>query len=268
MDVGSNFGALGSAPNQRLKHKAPPVLSLGRSALKTGGVRVRPLVATALALLLTVTLACRAPVDGEQGQVGGRSFVPVPDCTDVRALLTAESPAPDAVPPSPLNVKEYHQYWLKVASSGDVEAMFQIGTQFYDGWGTPRDIAEAFCWWTAAGERGDARALCNLGYILEAGEVGHPNAELARGMYTRAAELGDGRAMSNLANYYLEADPRREDLAFEWAAKSAATGFEDGMELLASLYEKGVGTDPNKERAKELREKASRSDVNEGASAP
>jgi uncharacterized protein len=56
------------------------------------------------------------------------------------------------------------------AASGYANAQFQLGFLYRNGWGVPRDYAEALKWLRRAAAQGDRYAQSNLGFMYHDGE--------------------------------------------------------------------------------------------------
>ena len=59
---------------------------------------------------------------------------------------------------------------IKLAESGDVEAQFNLGDMYLNGWGVSQNYTEAAKWYRKAAEQGFAGAQVNLGYMYNNGQ--------------------------------------------------------------------------------------------------
>jgi TPR repeat protein len=90
---------------------------------------------------------------------------------------------------------EAHQWFLKAAQQGHVQAELALANQFLDGRGTARDNRKAFYWYKKAAEGGDMTAQYVTGSFYERGGDGvEKNLNVARAYYAAAAAQGDPAA--------------------------------------------------------------------------
>ena len=113
-----------------------------------------------------------------------------------------------------------------------------------------------------AAESGDAEAMTDLALVYARGEelqrVDLPTAIV---WYWKAVASGSRRAMGNLAYLYLNGisvrkDPFRAVALYEEAVKGPSPDLDQYLYDLASCYELGAGTSPNRARALELYSKS------------
>ena len=95
-------------------------------------------------------------------------------------------------------------YIQELAEQGNADAQNSLGVMHDNGWGVPRDHAEAVRWYRLAADQGHANAQFNLGVMYESGAgVPRDDAEAVR-WYRLAADQGDARAQYHLnAQYHL-----------------------------------------------------------------
>ncbi len=180
--------------------------------------------------------------------------------------------------------------YLRAAKAGDVRGMSKMGNAYLDGeigkGSFPKNLTEALKWLEAAAVKGDGDAGYRAGYIyatglgvgvdLERAEVllGNRMSDGSLGFtalagllennegnfkgallwYSKGAEAEDRAAQEGLACLYLSKKggvPYDPALAFKWALESVSGGPVSARELLASLYEEGIGTEPNLDKALE-----------------
>ena len=60
--------------------------------------------------------------------------------------------------------------WKPLAEAGDVDAQYNLGIMYDNGYGVPQDYAEAVKWYRLAAEQGNAMAQNNLGVMYENGQ--------------------------------------------------------------------------------------------------
>ncbi len=84
-----------------------------------------------------------------------------------------------------------HQWQLKAAQAGSVDAQVEAATGYYLGRGTAKDMAAAAQWYREAAKRGDAGAQYLIASMYEQG-LGVPrDLRLARYWYEACAQSGD-----------------------------------------------------------------------------
>ena len=116
------------------------------------------------------------------------------------------------------NAKAF-KWFLKAAESGDVESMIKVGGSYYDAIGVERDNPKALEWYEKAATLGSIRAMNITAYLYTFSFDGLvPNAEKTFYWYSKAAELGDLQALKELIK----------------------------------CYQRGIGTEPNEDKADEL----------------
>lgn len=138
-----------------------------------------------------------------------------------------------------------------LATAGDANAQFELGTRYTEGRGVARDAKAAFQWFQKSAEQGLAPAQYRLGSLYEKGVGVERDYLQARGWYQRAAQAGNARAMHNLAVLYAEGGDGKPDYvqAAEWFQKAAEYGVRDSQFNLAILYARGLGVTQNLEQS-------------------
>lgn len=187
-------------------------------------------------------------------------------------------------------------FWEQMgASSGDTNAMVQLGVAYLQGDGVEQDVEIASAWFEWAAEHENSWGMYNLavlyghGYGIErsfekalhwmekAAELDEGGADAGAEMYRtfiesrKAAETGDPDAMGKYAGNLMahgnminpEAAVIDYQEAFEWATKAAEAGSPDGMYTLALSYERGRYVEQNIQEAVKWHKKAA--DLNYGA---
>jgi TPR repeat protein len=127
---------------------------------------------------------------------------------------------------------------IRLAKSGDREAMFLYGSAVEDGLALP----------VPRNRMPSVVAGLLKASALEDGPADPRNPFAgAAGWYQKAADLGNVSAMYNLAGKYQDAG--NDARAVEWYRKAAQVGHADAMNRLAFRYEQGKGADRNPEEA-------------------
>jgi hypothetical protein len=117
-----------------------------------------------------------------------------------------------------------------LAEKGDARSQYAMGVMAENGFGMPKDLAQAAAWYRKSAGQGNADAQYNLGAMYEHG-IGLPvnYAEAVR-WYRPAAENGDIDALSNLGVLY-----------------EKGQGVPQDKVLALALYNVSVALDPNKQ---------------------
>jgi TPR repeat protein len=100
---------------------------------------------------------------------------------------------------------------------------------YYEGWGVPRDEAQALEWYRRSAEAGYAPAQLNLGSLYLEGRILEQDQRTGLEWIRRAAEQGSDRAQAKLGISYLDGEGLGYDpvLAHMWLSLSEAKGTED-----------------------------------------
>lgn len=89
-----------------------------------------------------------------------------------------------------------------LADKGDPRSQYAMGVMAENGFGMPRNPAQAAAWYRKAAEQGNTDAQYNLGAMYEHGIGMGVNYAQAAHWYRPAAEAGDLDALSNLGVLY------------------------------------------------------------------
>lgn len=89
-----------------------------------------------------------------------------------------------------------------LAQKGDPRSQYAMGVMAENGFGMPRNPAQAAAWYRKAAEQGNTDAQYNLGAMYEHGVGMAVNYAQAAHWYRPAAEAGDLDALSNLGVLY------------------------------------------------------------------
>ena len=133
------------------------------------------------------------------------------------------------------------------AEQGDVDAQFNLGVMYAEGYGVPQDYVEAGTWYRLAAGQGDAKAQFNLGVMYAEGYGVPQDAAEAVAWYRLAAERGDPEAQTNLGGMYAEGRGVPQDAAeaVVWYRLAAAQGDADAQTNLGTMYAEGRGVPQN-----------------------
>jgi TPR repeat protein len=133
---------------------------------------------------------------------------------------------------------------LQKAKTGDAAAQFAVANAYDGGLGAPRDAQEAMRWYQAAAEQGLAEAQNSVGSGFQA-EKKYAEARI---WYERAAAQNHALATNNLAYLYdlgLGTSQDRQR-AFTLYSKAADLGWAESMWNMANMYGAGqLGQPPD-----------------------
>lgn len=117
-----------------------------------------------------------------------------------------------------------------------------------------KSYEEAFYWYEKAAALGEADGWNGMGCCYLKGKGVDKDEQLAIDYFEKAATKGSARAMCNLADYF--SNLKNSNDAFYWYKNAAKMGFPEALKSLGCCYLFGRGIPVNKEKAKELFEKA------------
>jgi len=124
-----------------------------------------------------------------------------------------------------------------LASHGEAEALFLMGTAYDEALGVVEDPAEAAAWYRRAADAGHVLAAHNMGNLHAAGRGVRQSDEQAVAWWRKAAEQGDAIPMLRLGTMYEEGRgvPRDLEQAKAWYARAASRGNAQAKAALARL---------------------------------
>jgi len=144
------------------------------------------------------------------------------------------------------------------ASGGDVGAEQQLGSDYANGLGVPRDYGQALTWYRKAADRGAAFSQNQLGYMYQKGLGVVLDYDQAVIWYRKAADQGRAEAQNNLGIMYQKGWGVAQDYAqaLSWYTKAAEQGNPGAQENLGALYQNGLGVTPDLAQARVWYQKA------------
>ncbi|MBQ6206847.1 MAG: toll/interleukin-1 receptor domain-containing protein [Oscillospiraceae bacterium] len=157
------------------------------------------------------------------------------------------------------------EYWERAAAKGHVNALYDLGVFYSNGYGVKQDYAKAREYYEQAAAKGHASALYNLGYFYDFGYGLKQDYAKAREYYEQAAAKGHASALYVLGFFYDYAIGVKQDYvkAREYYEQAAAKGFASALWNLADLYEYGQGVSVDYAKALEYYQKAADRKVKE-----
>jgi len=120
----------------------------------------------------------------------------------------------------------------KLAASGDLNAMNNLGLMLLNGQGTVVNYAAAADWFEKAAEKGHLNAITNLGTLYELGHGRPQNYQKAAQLYRSAADRGTSDAQYNLAQLYEQGNgvAKYPMQAYVWYSLAARSGDPDAKQ--------------------------------------
>lgn len=140
------------------------------------------------------------------------------------------------------------QPYVDAATGGNARAMAVLGLIYHQGEGVPRDLLTAHDWYMKAAARGDVDALNNLGVLYRDGFAGRQNRKIAYVIFLAAWRSGEGsaatqtRAQRNAERLSAElsAAEINEGLSYTWpyvrqVVRSQGTDYTIDAEVLPAV---------------------------------
>lgn len=153
------------------------------------------------------------------------------------------------------------------AERGDVAAQADLASCYEHGKGTPADLDLAFEWYRKAADSGDALAMFRCWEFMRFKGPANRTSDYYRYnlrdvavIDTLERDLATGRDPEKLyclaRVYAVRNSSQSEEKAFKYALESAKAGHVAAQTLVASCYERGIGTEKDSAKALEWYEKA------------
>ncbi len=159
-----------------------------------------------------------------------------------------EKPPPDYFAAQAAYERSDHEaafeIWLVLARRGDVDAQYNLGALYDNGWGVERDVEKATLWYARAAGRNVAPAELVLAHILRRGEATVRDDDQALRYLRSAAHRGSARAQFELGIAYDRGIGVTQNYATAavWYEKAANQGLTEAVYNLATLFDEGLGT--------------------------
>lgn len=138
---------------------------------------------------------------------------------------------------------------IRLANEGNLEDQLNLGYMYLYGTnGVNQDYDEAFKYYTMAASQNDPIALNNLGSLYFNGIGTKRDIPSAIDLFTRSADLGNDNAATNLAFIYLQGgakDVKRNLMAINLFKASAEKGNSIAKFMLGYAYYKGFVVEKN-----------------------
>jgi TPR repeat protein len=115
--------------------------------------------------------------------------------------------------------------WKPLAEQGHVDAQFNLGLFYMNGWGVPQDYKQALKWYRLAAEQGNANAQSNLGTMYANGAGVLQDNQMAHALYNIAS-----------ANGFENAFKFRDEIAKNMSQADISIAQRIARECMASNY--------------------------------
>lgn len=146
-----------------------------------------------------------------------------------------------------INYDKAFEYYGKAALQNDPVGLNNLGSLFYGGIGTPRDVVKAAILFKKAAELGNIDAAVNIGFMLASGNGAKKDIEQAL-KYFETAASGNIPAAKFMVGYAYYKGLYR-DLNYSKAApllkEAADAGFDEAQAVVANIYMNGLGFPQN-----------------------
>jgi len=137
------------------------------------------------------------------------------------------------------------------AEAGNAQAMLDLGLDYYDGKGVPKDDKQALLWSRQAAEAGSPLGMARVGWMYDQGYGAEKDYKQAFSWYRKAAEAGNAPGMTGLGWMYKEGLGVAQDYkqAVYWSRRAAEAGDVQGMINLGLMYQNGWGVTKDNRQA-------------------
>ena len=143
--------------------------------------------------------------------------------------------------------KQAFKYYEMAANQNDNVAINNLGSLYYSGIGTPRDIIKATQMFSKAAELGNSEAMVNLAfiYLSEQGDFYRPKEAIELFKSASAANNPTANFMLGYAYYKGFEVEKNYIQAFGLIKKAANSGYDEALFVLSTMYMNGEGTPQN-----------------------
>jgi len=152
---------------------------------------------------------------------------------------------------------------MKDAQKKVAAEQFELGRQYFNGEGVPKDLEKAVYWYTKAAELGDGSAQWVLGEMYFFGNEIPKDLKKAVYWNTKAAKQGNPFAQLALGECYSDGIGVSKNMreAFTWYLKAAEQGLAVAQNNIGSCYHNGEGVTKDLQQARYWYTKAARQGV-------
>jgi len=130
-----------------------------------------------------------------------------------------------------------------LAEQGDADAQYELGLQYFNGYGVAKNYETATAWFRKAAEQGVAFAQYNLGLMYFYGQGVTQDYREAAAWFRKAGEQEVAKARYNLGMMYAQGKGVAQDVreARAWLLKAAEQGRADAQYSLGQMYRDDEG---------------------------
>ena len=119
------------------------------------------------------------------------------------------------------------KWYRKAADQGDVDAQFNLGVIYENGYGVPENDALAVKWYRKAANQGYASAQYNLGHMYDSGRGMPENSIRAYVWWSMGKTQGHANAGKNIDILKTEMTPKQIATGQALAAKCYESNYKD-----------------------------------------
>ena len=143
--------------------------------------------------------------------------------------------------------KQAFKYYEMAAEQNDNVAINNLGSLYYSGIGTPRNMLKAAQMFSKAATLGNVESMVNLAFIYLSNKNANSQSEEAIRLFQKASEQGNLTANFMLGYAYYKGYVVKQNYhqAFNLIKKAANAGYDEAMYVLSTMYMKGHGTPQN-----------------------
>lgn len=146
-----------------------------------------------------------------------------------------------------INHEKSFQYYQKAAAQDNIVAINNLGSLYYSGIGTPRNLLEATRMFSKAASLGNSEAMLNLAFIYLSGKGELYRPKEAMQLFKQASDANNFTASFMLGYAHYKGFIVEKDYlqAFKLVKEAANKGFDEAMIVLSNMYMNGHGTPQN-----------------------
>lgn len=160
----------------------------------------------------------------------------------------------------PKDDEKAFEFFKKSAQYGNPEGMYNLGTRYFHGIGTERNLTLAEKYYKEAANKGNSYAAWNLYYNITTGIFNGTEAD-AKKYFKMALDKNNVGALKMWARQYITGRPIFQDdviyvqpqQAFSYMKAAADQGDAEACATIAEWYERGYGCNMNKAEAERYR---------------
>ena len=143
--------------------------------------------------------------------------------------------------------KKSFEYYEMAAKQGDIVAINNLGSLYYSGIGTPKDMNKAAALFAQAADKGNEESALNLAFLYLSGNGVAQDNHKAMDYFVQAGQKGNLAAQFMLGYAYYRGFivPQDYKRAFTLMRTAAKAGYDDAQLFTGLMYLTGDGTTKN-----------------------